>query len=86
MATECSTCLAIARGGRVRVTAETALLLEVVLRLARRMMLRWRREAIIENNEEMVKHWNQSIRSSDRLVEEVARTMKEMGWRDGQSE
>jgi hypothetical protein len=81
MATDCPTCLAVARGGRIRVTEEGADLSVTAYHLLRGVLLRSRRAALDSDDPGLASEVNLQIRQVDVLLEELARTQIEKGWR-----
>lgn len=80
--TTCPTCLGVSRGGRIRLTEETADLLDLLLRDKRNEQLQFRRVAIDGGVDP--KPYNDRLATVDLALEEVQRTRVEMGWSHGQ--
>lgn len=83
---ECPVCVAIAAGGRIRLTEESAQLLEALLRTARRASVRDRRAAINSDDSPRRTEAERALRLIDSSIEEIERTQSEKGWHgvDGQ--
>lgn len=78
--TKCSTCLAVAAGGRIRLTADTAALLEGLVHLERKGVTVSRRLAMIDHNVEAVTLFEAELKLYDSLLDEIHRTQAEKGW------
>ena len=79
---ECSTCRAVAGGGRIRMTSEGAELLELLLRDKESEQLQNRKLAKEVGGP--VSGYNDRIALVRQLLGEVERTQTEMGWLGGQ--
>lgn len=79
--TECETCLAVANGGRIRLTESRAGLLVSLLRKERHEQLVQRRIGIDGWDPAGASVASDVIRDIDVLLEEVERTRIERGWR-----
>jgi hypothetical protein len=77
---DCPVCAAVASGGRVRVTEESAQLLFAVLRDMRRRGVRERRSALTASDDSFVSEANHQLKLIDWLMEEIERTQVEKGW------
>lgn len=77
---ECPRCAAVAKGSRVRLTEESAQLLEALLRNQRRKSLRERRTAINRDDPAARSEAERQLKLIDFVIEEVEDAQYENGW------
>ena len=84
MQAECETCLATARGGRIRLTQETSDLVWGLLKTEQGLHRKMRRWAIDNEALEDVTYHELELKKVLMVLEEVERTIEEKGWHRGQ--
>jgi len=75
---ECPVCVAVAQGGRIRLTAWRALFLQELLKDERFELLLERREQLDRDMD--ATSVNHQLKEVDAILKEVDRTIEEMGW------